>query len=34
MKIYLNELFENYYKIDNPLKDTHGKVCENSNLKD
>lgn len=32
MKIYLNELFENYNKIHKPLKGTHWKVCENSNL--
>lgn len=33
MKIYLNELFENYNKIHKPLNDTHWKVSENSNLK-
>lgn len=33
MKIYRNELFENYNKIHKPLKDTHWKVCKNSNLK-
>lgn len=33
MKIYVNELFENYNKIHKPLKDINWKACENSNLK-